>query len=175
VVEEILPNLYRIEIPLPESALKSLNAYVIRSSERNLIIDTGMDRKECMDAMQIGLKELGLNLKRTDFFITHFHVDHLGLVSSLVTNSSKIYFNKPDADRLESGPYWDELIHFAYLNGFPQEELEGVLSNHQAINTDPKRVDVSNRQGGRQTQRRDYELCASKHLAHQPYMPLRIS
>ena len=130
MVEEILENLYRIEIPLPESVLKSINSYVIKAAEQNLVIDTGMDRKECMDVMQIGLKELGLDLRGTDFFITHFHVDHLGLVSRLATDSSKIYFNKPDADRLESGPYWDELVHFAYLNGFPKEELEDALHSH---------------------------------------------
>jgi len=48
---EILPNLYRIEIPLPKNPLKALNAYAIKSPERNLIIDTGWNQQECMDAM----------------------------------------------------------------------------------------------------------------------------
>ena len=53
--EEILPNLFRIKIPLPESPLKYLNSYVVRNSQKNLIIDTGLNRKECLEAMQNGL------------------------------------------------------------------------------------------------------------------------
>ncbi len=30
MIEEILANLYRIEIPLPRSPLKALNSYVIK-------------------------------------------------------------------------------------------------------------------------------------------------
>ena len=55
-MEEISPNLYRIEIPLPESPLKYLNSYVIKADKRNLIIDTGLDRTECFEVMQAGLK-----------------------------------------------------------------------------------------------------------------------
>ena len=84
MIEEILANLYKIEIPLPESPLKALNSYVIKNSERNLIIDTGWNQEECMNAMQTGLKELGVDLRKTDFFITHLHADHLGLVSTLL-------------------------------------------------------------------------------------------
>lgn len=72
-IEELLENLFRIEIPLPESPLRSLNSYVIKSSDRNLIVDTGFNRKECLEAMEAGLKELEIDLGRTDFFITHLH------------------------------------------------------------------------------------------------------
>jgi len=120
---EILPNLYRIEIPLPKNPLKALNAYAIKSPERNLIIDTGWNQQECMDAMQTGLRELEIDLKKTDFFITHFHTDHLGLVSNLVTESSKIYFNRPDGDWIKLGIPVDDLIDFARVNGFPEKEL----------------------------------------------------
>ena len=51
MIEELLPDLFRIEIPLPNSPLKYLNSYVIRSPERNLVIDTGLNRKECLEAM----------------------------------------------------------------------------------------------------------------------------
>ena len=58
--EEIRRNLYRIEVPLPESPLKSLNSYVIKGKDRNLVIDTGFNRKICLAAMQTGLSTLGL-------------------------------------------------------------------------------------------------------------------
>jgi glyoxylase-like metal-dependent hydrolase (beta-lactamase superfamily II) len=130
VIEEILPNLYRIEIPLPNSPLKSLNSFVIKDSDRNLIIDTGWDQKECMDAMQAGLRALGVDLRKTDFFITHLHADHLGLLSRLATETSTIYFNQPDADRIESNISWDDFASIARLNGFPEMELQTVSHSH---------------------------------------------
>ena len=73
MIEEILRNLYKIEIPLPESPLKSLNSYVIKAQDRNLIIDTGMNREECLNAMISGLRKLAVDIKKPDFFITHLH------------------------------------------------------------------------------------------------------
>ncbi len=130
MIEEILPNIYKIEIPLPKNPLKALNSYAIKSPERNLIIDTGWNQQECMDAMQAGLNELEIDIRKTDFFITHLHTDHLGLVSSLVTDTSTIYFNQPDGDRIKSGIFLDDLMNFARLNGFPEKELQRVPHTH---------------------------------------------
>ena len=91
MIKEILPNLYRIEVPLPRNPLQAVNSYVIKAKGQSLIIDTGMNRKECMDVMSSGLKELNVDLKEADFFITHLHADHLGLVSNLATDTSTIY------------------------------------------------------------------------------------
>jgi len=48
MIEQVLPDLFRIEIPLPNSPLRSLNSYLIKGKERFLIIDTGMNREECL-------------------------------------------------------------------------------------------------------------------------------
>jgi hypothetical protein len=63
--EEILPNLFRNKIPLPESPLKYLNSYIIKDPERSLIIDTGLNREECLEAMQKGLDTLGIDLSKS--------------------------------------------------------------------------------------------------------------
>ncbi len=130
MIEEILANLYRIEIPLPKNPLKALNSYVIRNTGRNLIVDTGWDQKECMDAMQAGLGALGVDLKKTDFFITHLHADHLGLLSRLVTETSTIYFNQPEAEWIKSVNRWNDFVDFARMNGFPEDELQVALHSH---------------------------------------------
>ena len=36
-----------------------------------MIIDTGMNRKECEDAISDGLNRLGVDLEKTDVFVTH--------------------------------------------------------------------------------------------------------
>jgi len=138
MIEEIMTNLYKIEIPLPESPLKSLNSYVIKAQDRNLIIDTGMNREECRNSMESGLRELGVDIRKTDFFITHLHSDHLGLVSDLITDNSIIYFNQPDADRIKAGIFLDDLIGFARLNGFPENELQTISYTHPGFKFRPK-------------------------------------
>ena len=133
MIEEVLKDIYKIEIPLPRNPLRAVNSYVIKAPKRNLIIDTGLNREECMDAMRVGLSKLGVNLRKTDFYITHSHADHFGLVSSLATESSKIYFNKPDAEEVEmaaKGGLWDDMGKYARLNGFPEGEHKAALNNN---------------------------------------------
>ena len=130
MIEEISAGLFRAEIPLPRNPLKYTNSYIIKSPDRNLIVDTGLNRKECMDAMQEALDETGVDLSRTDFFITHLHADHFGLVGSLAEEGSKVYFNKPDADVIFSGGSWDNMIEFARISGFPEDMLDDALNKH---------------------------------------------
>jgi glyoxylase-like metal-dependent hydrolase (beta-lactamase superfamily II) len=133
MIEEILPSIYKIEIPLPGSPLKEINSYVIRHSSRSLIIDTGLNRRECMDAMKAGLHKLGVKLGETDFFITHLHADHFALTSRLVTATSSVYLNRPDAEmhaRLPHGSIWDDMVAQARMHGFPERELQSALRNH---------------------------------------------
>lgn len=129
-MEEIRPNLFRLPIPLPDSPLKYLNAYVITSEDRNLIVDTGLNRRVCFEAMQAGLRELNIDITRTDFFITHLHADHFGLVHRLVSDTSRIYFNRPDAELIESWEGFEPMIAFAGQNGFPHDELRAALEAH---------------------------------------------
>ena len=130
MIEELLPDLFRIEIPLPDSPLKYLNSYVIRSPERNLVIDTGLNRKECLEAMETGLGELNVDPGKTDFFITHLHADHFGLVSKLVTDTGRVFFNRPDNEIIESWDGWDPMVEYAGRNGFPENELKNALKSH---------------------------------------------
>ena len=133
MIEEIKTDLYRMEIPLPENPLKSINSYVIKAPERSLVIDTGMDKEECLKAMRAGLKGLGVDLRKTDLLVTHFHIDHIGLVSKLKTEESILYLSGPDADsirQIKSGAHWDSMIRFTGMNGFPEDELRGAFRNH---------------------------------------------
>jgi len=130
MAKEIFPNLFREEIPLPANPLKAINSYVIKGNGRFLMIDTGMNRPECMEAMEAYLKALQVDLKRTDFFITHLHADHLGLVSELVQGSSKVYFNYPDAEIIRDPNHWQEMADTARINGFPESDIQSAISKH---------------------------------------------
>jgi glyoxylase-like metal-dependent hydrolase (beta-lactamase superfamily II) len=175
LVEELLSDLYRVEIPLPESPLKALNSYVIKGRERFLVIDTGLDREECLRAMRSALKELDVNLSRTDFFITHLHSDHSGLVGTLATDTSKVYFNKLEAsfpafqssERAEK--YWEGLIAFYHSNGFPEGEIEKVRKTHPGYRYSIKRqFDLITTDEGDKIEVGDYLFRCIKTPGHSP-------
>ena len=130
MIEEIASDFYRIEIPLPDTLLKFVNSYLIRDSERNLIIDTGMYNDECLNAMQAALKKLDINLKKTDFFITHCHGDHIGLVTRLIQEGSIVYMNKLDTQiisKIKTGAILSEIRTLLHLSGFPEKNPEKIL------------------------------------------------
>lgn len=144
MVELVLPNLYRIEIPLPDSPLKSLNSYVIIAAERNLIVDTGFNREECLAAMEAGLDELKIDLEKTDLYITHLHADHFGLVSELVRDGCNVFFNRPDAEIIWAWDGFEPFVQYAVKNGCPEEEFREAIENHPATKYDAKLIPEMN-------------------------------
>ncbi len=138
MADEIMKGLYRIVVPLPNSPLKDLNSYVIKGDSRNLIIDTGFNRSVCYEAMQKGLAELGIDLSRTDFMLTHMHADHTGLVSRLASTTSKIFFSRIDSRVFDDDKSWQPLIDFAEINGFPADELQKALNSHPGFKYSPE-------------------------------------
>ncbi|MBE0597324.1 MAG: MBL fold metallo-hydrolase [Desulfuromonadales bacterium] len=134
MAEEIAADLFRIEIPLPATPLRSLNSYVVRGQDRNLIIDTGLNHPDCRRALRSGLRQLGIDLWQTDFFITHLHADHFSQISSFAKPGvSRIYFNRPEAELIEGDLGIGAMLRYAILSGFPAEELRNGLSFHPGI------------------------------------------
>src|SRR4030042_6926182 len=131
-MEEILPGLYRTQVPLPGSPLKATNSYVVKGTQRSLVIDTGWNREDCMVALVSGLNECGVDLKQADFFITHMHADHAGLVSTLAREGARIYIGQVDAEIIRSSTpeHWEKMIDSARKCGFPGEELEKAVGSH---------------------------------------------
>jgi glyoxylase-like metal-dependent hydrolase (beta-lactamase superfamily II) len=132
LVEEVLPGLYRIDVPLPGSPLKATNCYVVKGTYKSLIVDTGWNRQDCMAALVSGLDECGVNLKQADFFITHMHADHAGLVSTLAREGAIVYFGQADAEiiKFSTPEHWEKMIGSARKCGFPGEELEKAVGSH---------------------------------------------
>jgi glyoxylase-like metal-dependent hydrolase (beta-lactamase superfamily II) len=130
MAQEIFPDLYRIKIPLPDTPLKYLNSYVIKAKPRSLIVDTGLNHEICLDAMHEGLAEIGLDLENVDIFITHLHADHFGLVGKLANDTTRVFFNRPDAEIVENWQGFEPMIRSAVKNGLSDATLRSALNRH---------------------------------------------
>jgi len=174
MIEEILPNLYRIEIPLPQSPLKYLNSYLVRASGHSLLIDTGMNREECRRAMFSSLKKLGVDLAKTRFFITHLHSDHLGLLESLGTDKSTVYFSRKEAsikkvNISEGERAWRERNVVYLANGFPEDELQESMDSHPGRRWGlKKRINYSIVEDGDMIEIGDYSFRCIETPGHSP-------
>jgi glyoxylase-like metal-dependent hydrolase (beta-lactamase superfamily II) len=137
IIEQIRPDLFRAEIPLPRNPLKATNSYIILGQERNLIIDTAMNREECKTALLSALDQLGVDLHKTDFFVTHLHADHIGLVDELSADDAIIYFNQPDADILNYKDLWQLVFSLTDRHGFPAEQVRPAIESHPGQSYNP--------------------------------------
>ena len=129
ITEKVHNGLYKLPIPLPGSPLKSVNSYIITSDSRNLIIDTGFNMPECMEALRSGIAELGLDMNKTDVLATHFHADHTGLITQIVSESSRVYMGRIDKAlfvNMIANPdeYWASYEKNFETEGYPKEELD---------------------------------------------------
>ena len=98
MTEQAYKNIYRIYVPLTGNPLKSLNSYLIKAdgAGKNLLIDTGFNCEECLDALLTGMAELGATAENTDVFISHMHSDHSGNAAALQKLGMKILMTEPD-------------------------------------------------------------------------------
>lgn len=106
-IVEVLPNLFRIPVPLPNNPLKILNSYLIRGKERSLLIDTGFRMDACREALLKGLEELQQDRNTLDIFVTHIHADHSGLAAEIVRPGCRVYVSEVDKTGLDV-PVTDE-------------------------------------------------------------------
>lgn len=139
-ITEILPGLYRVEMPLPGIPLPSVNSYIVKGSRRNLIVDPGLNHDMCFTLMRGTLQKLSIDPAITDFFFTHAHLDHAGLVTRLRTPQSEIYIGHREARHIDFD--WDGTIRFATAHGFPKREIPALLSQHPAYTWTKSRSDL---------------------------------
>ncbi len=131
MIEEILPGVIRMEVPLPRSPLKATNSYVILDPSRPLVIDTAFNRTECRETFVSLLGEIGHTPDSVDYFITHLHADHLGLAASLARNGTVIHFNEPDLPLARpDDSYWQWMGSVYEQHGLPLRDSREAMDRH---------------------------------------------
>jgi len=120
------PDIFSIQVDLPQNPLRDLNVYVICTPEQDLLIDTGFNRYECCSALWSGVRELGLDLRKTSVFLTHLHSDHTGLAGDFAERGCPICMGRIDYEYLSgmmAGKNLSEIEGLFRREGFPEEVL----------------------------------------------------
>jgi len=130
MVENIAPDIYRIEVPLKDNPLKSVNSYVIKSPDRALIIDTAMNRPDCLKVLRGSFKELGVDPANSDYFVSHRHGDHHGLITTLAGKSSRVYMGRVDLEFMKKAAYGSKLmLEESPRHGFPRQGVQAFIGS----------------------------------------------
>lgn len=137
MIEEVAPDFYRLEVPLPRNPLRSVNSYLIKGREGSLLVDTAMRTKACSEALSGLLQTLDVNLSETDLFITHMHIDHLGLAKELHAPGRKVYFGEREAEYLAKLEGWDEWLPVVEAYGFPVEGYRDAFITEESLAFSP--------------------------------------
>lgn len=129
------PEIYQVYIPLPNNPLKNLNCYIVKTGQGNLIVDTGFNQIECLEALKSGLEELQINMDESVLYLTHLHADHTGLTCAIVTDKTKVYMHSKDyyyLKRYLNGDQWEWNESKFLREGFPREEIHLLRKVNQA-------------------------------------------
>jgi glyoxylase-like metal-dependent hydrolase (beta-lactamase superfamily II) len=136
--DTITDRISRIKVRLPNNPLKSLNSYIVRGDNRNLLIDTGFHLPESFSDLREGISAFGIDMGRTDVFLTHCHADHAGNAGRIASPDSAIYASAVDKPIIE----WfigdnDGLQSYFSKNmlrsGFPDDERIRSLGVNPAV------------------------------------------
>ena len=145
--EEVLKNIFRIPVALPDNPLKEINCYLIRDPVRSILIDTGFRLPACKEALLAGLKELDIDPASVDIFLTHMHADHSGQSSDIAGGSQRILISEMDGKLLErlptpgekwGGDKWVWHREKEILAGMPPEIIDDMEKINPAIKFAPQ-------------------------------------
>lgn len=138
---EIFPNIFMIQVPMPNNPLGHLNSYLINSNERKVLIDTGLNLEKSFRSLCEDLKMIGINPEEiTDIVLTHFHADHVGLLPRLlnISKNAKILIHhaevKLSKSLFSSNRNFDKRIEDLYrANGIPMSLMHYIEKSHPAL------------------------------------------
>ena len=130
-IREVLPEVFRIPVPLAGNPLKELNCYLFRgrkeAGERNLLVDTGFRTEGCRLAVLEGLGLLGVSMEDTDILLTHLHADHSGNVADLTAPGGKVFVSRIDHRYMDGSLQGNKTARFRE-HGISEDMIQAMLA-----------------------------------------------
>ncbi|MDP6180466.1 MAG: MBL fold metallo-hydrolase, partial [Desulfatiglandales bacterium] len=137
---EIVPGILQFKIPLPDSPLGDVNAYLIEADDGWILLDTGWNTEEAFNAFEGQLKEAELDFKDISLIIiTHVHPDHFGLAGRIKQLAGcEVAIHRMEQSLIESRYLWTDILlkemgKFLYRHGTPEEDLPILQSASMAV------------------------------------------
>ena len=90
MIKEVYKNIYQATFPLTGNPLKSINIFVIKTKDYNLIIDTGFNNEEGSQILEDKANEILNNLDR----IESFSEVKIGDFEKLISDGKIEYFGE---------------------------------------------------------------------------------
>lgn len=123
------PKVYCISVPFVNISTQDTNCFVVESEGEYLVVDTGAATDEGREALLRAFSEIGVDPRRTSFFLTHLHFDHAGLLDAVAGPSAPVYLSPIDYECMvesrEAG--YMELSRQRWLREGAGEDLAGAL------------------------------------------------
>ena len=85
------PDVYLVQVPFENISTSATNCYVIMDQGEALVVDTGAPSDEGAKVLSDALDELGVDRGRAKWFLTHFHLDHAGLIDRVVPEGAPLF------------------------------------------------------------------------------------
>lgn len=120
------PDVYQVLVPFNGPGIAGTNCYVVRDGQESLVVDTGAPHDEALRVLEEALRALGVDRTRAKFFLTHFHLDHAGLIDRIALPGSRVYASKADLEHMRhiaTDDYRAELFGRLRAEGVPEDEL----------------------------------------------------
>lgn len=102
---KITPGIYQLQVPMSDSPLRHLNCYLIEGKDGWLMLDTGWHTPDAFDALETGLRDLGLDIADiATIVVTHIHPDHFGLAGKIkhLSPRTQLLMHRWESDLIES-------------------------------------------------------------------------
>ena len=132
---EVFPGIHWLKLPIPleESTLTHVNAYLVRGNGGFLLVDSGWNTDEALASLREQLAEIGADIKDiSQVVLTHVHPDHYGQAGRIKQLSGAaialhdIESGFVDSRYVHMESLLEQTARLMQINGVPPEELAKV-------------------------------------------------
>ena len=146
------PDVYLVRVPFENISTSATNCYVIKDAGEALVVDTGAPTEEGAQVLSAALDELEVDRLHAKWFLTHFHLDHAGLIDRVVPEGAPLYVGASElgeARVTRTGVFLDALTRTYREQGVAASEATTAarLGVEQPL-FDPQRLRTSFVRGG---------------------------
>lgn len=132
MIDRILPDLYRITLPMP-FRLGHVHVHALLHPGGVALFDVGMNTPESFRVLGEALASMGRSTGDVDqIFLTHFHVDHCGIAGEIQKRSGAgIRMSASDERRINNEIKPEEFVRragdFYGRQGLPRKTIESLI------------------------------------------------